>query len=543
MDWKPAFRKAVESFKTSKFDEALEFLNRVGQAVENGGGEQYVVLDSRSAVYSKLGEMRLALLDAKKVIQLAPTRWQGYSRAARLFLEVERFEEARKMADAALSRLPPEDTKARSSLVSLIGEIKETRRRVTCHMANLPYDLLIEIFRYLVDYDALNILLVSRISKQLRNVALISPSLWGTLVLTNKSPVRKSSWWIERSKGRIRELCLRRTLSDDGKWTLENLEGIQWSGVRILRLEDFDLVDYLRKREDVEGVLPSLEEIDIKDKLLDSSRDPFIAQFASQVRRLTLEGSYVAIPKMSTNSLTHLTLRRVTPCRATELLNLLSANPQLQELYLEGSFTFQPHTAPASKIFLLNLTTLEACCQPQLFRFLFLPALEVFRFRRSTDINIIINSLVASSTTSLTEISIVSCAVSTPLILQLLGMNPLLTTLVLNHLASTSNAVVEALVAPSQTSPLCPALTHLDVSYCPDVGTGPLSRLVKNRRAVADEETPSTSETSSQRPAALQTIRVDGCPGIDPDFLPWFRQRVPSFSCVYMSKKDASWKR
>ncbi|KAL0069826.1 hypothetical protein AAF712_003096 [Marasmius tenuissimus] len=534
MDWKKDFKKAVQCFKSSKFDEALEYLNK---AIDNGGHEEHVVFDSRSAVYAKLGETRLAILDAKKVIQLGPARWQGYTRAARLFFQVNRFAEAQTMADAALRRVPPDDQKNRTSLLSLVSEIKDTRRRTTCHINTLPYELLSEIFQYLVNLDHTNTLLVSRTSKHFRDIALHSPALWGTLVLSNKSPVRKTSWWIEKSKGRIKELHIRRGVLDDSKWALDLLEGIQWRNLRVLRLEDIDLTDYLTKHKDVDGFLPSLEEIDIRDKLLDTSRDPFVSQIASQARRLTLEGSYVKLDRLTSTSLTHLTLRRTTGCHSRDLPALLAANPDLQELCVDVILA-ETRAPPSSRIALPNLKTLEACSPTQIFQCLSAPALTVVRVRQSMNIDPFLTNLIQNNTTLLTELSIMSCGAATPIVLELLRMNPSLNTLVLN--LASANPVVEALAS----STLCPALTHIDVSHCPDIQTGPLHRLVKSRLAVeVDSETLSGEGTSSQRPAPIDTIRVDGCPRIESDFIPWFRQRVPTFSCVYMTKKAASWKR
>ncbi|KAG7088347.1 hypothetical protein E1B28_012351 [Marasmius oreades] len=536
MEWKSDFKKAIESFKYSKYDEALISLNR---ALEHGGREHYVVFDSRSAVYSKIGELRLALLDAKKVISLAPTRWQGFSRAAHLFLQFNRFVEAQKMADAALKRLPADDLKNRASLLALIGEIKTARSRVTCHLATLPNELISEIFHYLVDFNPINVLLISKISGHLRNVALNTPSLWRTLVLTKKSPVRKSAWWIERSRGRIRELSLRRSLLEENRWTLENIKGILWDHLRILRLEDFDLTQVLEKHAQV-GQLPSLEELELRDKLLDTSRDRFIIRF-SHLRRLKLEGSITSLPDKFPSTLRYLSLQRIPERCLDRIFSLLASNPHLEALCLDTTFA-EFWKTPTTVISLPYLTTLEICCLPQLFRFLTFPTLAVLRIKKNANIDMIIQSLVENGTGLLTEISVISCAVSNALFLQLLSMNPLLQSLVLNHLAYTANPVLEALAPPSQAGALCPALTHVDFSNCPDVQTGPLARLVKSRLAIEKETTPE-GESSVRRPAPIDVIKVDGCPRIDAEFIPWFRQRVQTFSCIYMTKKAASWKR
>ena len=41
----------------------------------------------------------------------------------------------------------------------------------------------------------------------------------------------------------------------------------------------------------------------------------------------------------------------------------------------------------------------------------------------------------------------------------------------------------------------------------------------------------------------IQTLIVNECPRVEADVLPWLRGNVPRFSCRYMKKKAASWKR
>ena len=85
--WEASFRKGVIAFRTSKYEKALEMFDEVlswpilfifnfindewPQAIANGG-ELYNVYDSRAAALEKLGKIKPALRDSRRVIELAP---------------------------------------------------------------------------------------------------------------------------------------------------------------------------------------------------------------------------------------------------------------------------------------------------------------------------------------------------------------------------------------------------------------------------------------------------------------------------------------
>jgi len=93
---------------------------------------------------------------------------------------------------------------------------------------------------------------------------------------------------------------------------------------------------------------------------------------------------------------------------------------------------------------------------------------------------------------------------------------------------------------------LCPHLAHVNFSNCPDIQTGPLLRLVKSRLTPLTTTTEAANEEDAQvipTLAQIESIVVDGCPQIEPNALPWLRANVRMVSCVYMTKKAATWKR
>lgn len=92
--WKQLFQKGVAMFRAGQLDDALALFTEVGhhgrliyagaysayQALSLEANE-YTLYDSRAAVNEKLGKTKDALRDCKRVIDLAPQRWQvrGYS--------------------------------------------------------------------------------------------------------------------------------------------------------------------------------------------------------------------------------------------------------------------------------------------------------------------------------------------------------------------------------------------------------------------------------------------------------------------------------
>ncbi|KAK7024399.1 hypothetical protein VNI00_016340 [Paramarasmius palmivorus] len=541
MEWKTDFKRAVVSIKQGRLEESLGLMNK---AVQNGGDQQHVVYDSRAAIYEKMGKVREALMDAKRAIRLAPARWQSYARASRLFLQIRRFDEAQKVLDVALPKLSYADQQGRDALTSLENEVRETRRRYTCHIGTLPIELLAEIFQYLVDGDSTNALTVTRMSRHWRNVALNTPSLWQTLILSKKSPVRKCEHWIQRSKGRITELRLLKALSSDLDWKPYHLRGIQWEHLRILRIEELDMAGFLEETENIRS-LPRLKTLDIKDTAETVSRSHFIARWSPTVQHLSVEGtrSYAVLPFQNPyHSLLSLTLRRVCIDTLDNLYAVLELNPLLEVLCLEGIVeTFD--NRPKSDLTLPHLHTLEVSfCTPTAFTFLTLPSLKKVYIKGGATIDAILKKLLDNGSRSVEELSIIGCALSSKLLIRLLSTNPALESVTLNYLASASNPVIEALASSQSDIILCPSLQHIDVSRCPDVSTGPLIRLVKSRLPI-NEHRSDEGDTASPVVNPIRTLRVDGCPGIEAKFLPWFREQVESFSCVYTTRKEASWKR
>ncbi|KAL0945438.1 hypothetical protein HGRIS_000928 [Hohenbuehelia grisea] len=208
--------------------------------------------DSRSSAYAKLGRTALALADAKRAIDAAPQRWQGYARAARVFLQSGRAAQAGIMARMAKERC---DEKRRAEMERLEDEVKEAARKSessnasssipsatsngkqkgrdvfpTSPLQNLPIEVFVTICEYAlsstticaayqaspcssVDRDSdTNVLTLSHVCGRWRAIVQSAPSLWRTLTLTTSKPVEKAKLWLGRSRGVLHELVLRKDI-------------------------------------------------------------------------------------------------------------------------------------------------------------------------------------------------------------------------------------------------------------------------------------------------------------------------------------------
>jgi len=522
----------------------------VCQALQNGGSQQPIVYDSRAAIYEKLGRTKEALLDVKSAMRLAPNRWQCYARGARLFRQCSMWEKALNMIDIAMRKIPVESSASRAELIALKEELESSQKQATCHLAKLPVELLTEIFKSLVLDDSVNVLLLARICKHWRGIALNTPFLWSTLVLSKKRPVLKSLWWTQRSRGRIHELRLRQSLTLDTGWSFDNLRDLSWDYLRICHLESFDIVPCL-KNSCRRNVLSNLAELSVCDKGA-PARDPLLAQLESPLQRLYLEGASFQLTSLSANvtSLVSLVLRRTSQQTLDSLCTILLANPLLENLTIETT-NFKPLTElPSSTLTLPHLTTLDLCghgLPPDLFQAISCPAVRNVRIRQCLSASAVLERLLEDEAKELVQLTIASCAISSSVVLQLLTNNSLLESVTFNRLSGVATPALDALSSPE----ICPRLKHLDVSHCPDIKTGPLVNLIKSRSPiVAAADLVSSESVSSEEPLTpvpsverIDSLVVDGCPYVESDFIPWFQKRLGHFSCVYQSGREARWKR
>ncbi|KAH9038401.1 hypothetical protein EDB85DRAFT_1933757 [Lactarius pseudohatsudake] len=125
---------------------------------------------------------------------------------------------------------------------------------------------------------------------------------------------------------------------------------------------------------------------------------------------------------------------------------------------------------------------------------------------------------------------------------------------ILNYIGDDFNVVAESLTKPgvallrdsssedSKLIPtklpiLCPALGVLDLSQSADLTTDTVMRIVNERIALAgsrdDGRYQLPGEDGDRVVSCIRALKVDECPRIGADMLPWFRENVPMFSCRY----------
>ncbi|KAJ7259522.1 hypothetical protein B0H12DRAFT_416216 [Mycena haematopus] len=539
MAWTEHLKKAKAHLKCSRLDDSL---NEINEALRVGGDCDYTVYDSRAAIYERQGKSKSALQDVKNVIRLAPAHWQGYARASRLFFAVRKLDEAITMADMALSRLDPSDSLRRHKLEELKHEVLEHRRRQIYHFGKLPVEIIGAIFETVVASDWSRVLTIWAVSRHWYNIALNTPNLWSTLVLTNRHPARHAQRWIERSKGRVREISLRSTLPR----SIVNFEGLSWSHLRICKLENHDIAEYIGGRSKLHR-LSKLEELHVKASL---NCDHLLCIPDSALRRLTLDGLRFSWDILASNhrNLTSFEVRN-SPVQPTleAMMVILESNPTLEQLIMDLDTSGPLCSSSPSPVILPNLHTLHLANTPWIhfFAFVTTPSLETLHLSRIRRVEL---GPLMEQQPQLISISLNSCLVQSLHVLMLLSISPKLRSLQLTRLDAIPDEVLKALVdPPAPETPMCPALSELDVSHSPAVQTSSIVALL-NSRNPQTERNVGLTEVVRELPAVpapvrIKTLKADGCPQIQPNFIPWFKTRVEAFSCVYMTKREASWKR
>lgn len=494
------------------------------------------------------------------------------------------------MVQLALERVSADDTKRRAELVTLqvqISEDMERRRHIASqsfyHFGKLPLEVAVEMFSLALAQDHAQVVVLAQVCKNWRTAILNTSAFWGTLVLTDRHPLKKMKVWRERSEGRLVELCLRRELcataispgSDD-------MRAIPMASIRILRIGrgfPYHWVNlYIRSLK--EEVWRNLHELELSDCL---SLSPLLwSQPEMQLRRLTFSN---VSPLWNTSTTCLRRLEQLVyqgPLQKQELLDLLillQENLSLQKLVLrifDSLLASQSLIELPSDLQFPSLTELEISDYSSIFiTHLFptfsLSSLRSFTLSRVTTIDIFLRHLLNRGYASnLVEFRAHLSALTATTVVAFLHEAKALKTLELTHIGGSQlNTVLEALATPVSLSPplvednsarattspqvLCPALRHVDFSHCPDIRSGPLVRLVKLRLPPAASSPDDAlgdlgaeaglSNTETTQVAPIETLIVDSCPTVEADILPWLRSKVPVVSCVYLTKKQAAWKR
>ena len=517
-------------------------LNESSQSVTKGGTASQL-FDSRAAVHEKLGDLKTALEDARRVIDLAPHQWQGYARCARLFLRMKKPERATKMVDYALERVKPGDTPRKETLLALKQEvielttaIKRHISRTSYHFGNLPIEISHEIFCLLVEPDHTFVLTVAAVCNAWRSVALTSPPFWSTLVLTKKHPARKAKLWIQRSGGRILDLKFVEGCPSDPKLSLF-LRGLRWETLRTLDTQ-VSIVDIIGP---VGANISQLDQLRITDTNADSAGK--LLGLMPNVRTRSLEIRGASLPfrdvcHILTDCHT-LSFHSSGPSHISDIIRIISESQNLTVLSMStGVLVLDIPSAEFAEVVLELPNLRQLDLKPSNLLLIMLcratmPSLTSLKLSQFVSIDIQLSDFLARyPSTTLTDIMISRCPVPYSHLISLLQASPHLRTATFEGI-SDINEVVEFLAAapPDVTQGFpCPSLEKLDLTSCATLRSGPIVRLVKERAMNEDV-------------ATIGTLLMDYCSLIEPEVRDWLGRNVPSFSCVYTRKKDGRWKR
>ncbi|KAH7888598.1 hypothetical protein F5I97DRAFT_722507 [Phlebopus sp. FC_14] len=558
MSWKNPFQEGVACFKRGSHSEALAHMD---QAITLQS-DNFTIYDSRAAVHEKLGNTKAALLDSKKVIDLAPDRWQGYARSARLFYTLKKYGPAVKMVDYALSRLRLDDIRLHARLLELRDQSISARNtlekqqqaclaRNSYFLGKLPVEILVHIFDTLISYDHTLVIKLSHVCNHWRRIIIDTPFLWHTLVISDKHPVRKANTWLQRSKSRIAALCFSASLSPlTGATTLPQLKSLSWGHLSSLHISQALLVALQSQFSD----LPM-------SQMFSNLRELTVYECSSPLKFLFLNGKWKlkilrlgGIVYMEEEWWQH--IQQLTELHLSHNIihfsnAALMANPQLESLVLDlgvltnfGDTASPPH--PMSS--LRNIEFRNVATPRPLLHSISAPSITSLHiFNSSSGVDDAICHLINHERSSLLELRIGNCSLSSSAVITVLDRSPCLESLQLYSVQGVANDVLEHLAGrhsvPEDRMKVenglrCPSLKHVDVSHCSDLLTGSVYRLVKSR--LQDESQTSGLSSSCCK---IESLRVDGCPNLDAEMLSWFRSKVAKFSCVYMTKKEARLKR
>lgn len=466
----------------------------------------------------------------------------------------------------ALFRTKTEDAKRRGDLSNLKEmvlkerkQLEEKSRRNQNHFKKLPVEIFGDICWISVSQDSASLIVLLHICKYWRQAAWHNPRLWGTLTLSSRRPVDKAKLWIARSNGRIRELNARfGLLSDHTFLPSEHLRGIQWEYLRVCRANNWDFHLFLQSLN-MTHILANLEEQEITGQhVYGSERREFFEE--SNLQRLTLVKTSLSWDVLSlyAKNLRKLSAHYVLTTESP--ISIFQNNPRLETLIIVKNDIL----ASFPDVALSELKHLELHSEFGSAQLLSIPMpklelLHISRCPQSLDLPL--TKMTQSGPLHLTDVSLSYCKASPSTLIELLLAAPALRSLELSRFTALAD-VLEALASsgtpsPSNFSktalevPLCPLLINIKVTHCADVTTGPLMRLIKCRLPKVDEEKDTDDDisqaSSSKVPvgsvARIQSMTVDGCPRVEAECIPWFRTHVQQFSCVYLTKSLASYRR
>ena len=417
----------------------------------------------------------------------------------------------------------------------------------------MPIEVFGEIVRIVVEEDHTALIPLLHVCRRWRTVIESTPCLWAKLVLTSRRPKPKAKLWIERTNGDLKELVVEMGASFSSNWPGESLDGLQWDNLLCIRSHRWDFFPYLRSigKEaamanwigmvvDSGGFIPlprnlsgpfSLHSLSLNRTNVDPNRTNFFDLF---------------------NVLRSCTIRR---CYATTSLwaSVLKANPLLERLELQSVMSRDSTPLP-NVLELDHLTTLEATSTVPIDIFTAkMPHLRNLRLSLPCyNTDVFIRHLIDTLVGGLIELKFHGCRLndSTNLIF-LLRLSPNLQVLEFSGITIGVASLINALAAhytpppssehrllcdepPSDPPPvLCPKLTHVNFSGCPEVQAGLLMRLIKSR-LIGDQSV--DLQTTQIEVSKIESLIIDSCPNVEKEWVKRMEELVSHVSCCYTTK-------
>lgn len=466
------------------------------------------------------------------------------------------------MIGLALSCVRLGDTKRREELLKLQVEITNYQeavvareRRMQNRMLLLPVEIYNEIFEFILEEDNAQIITLLHICTHWRQVVWGSPGLWRTLVLSKSHADKKAELWLERSKGRIREL---RVLSDyDSKYLPGRpsfLEKLDWSYLRVCGFLSSRIMKFLRPPAMFQELVAlELDPNDDVHPVLNNLSDFSSTKMRSlSIHRTHFHLEHLLHPFPLVSSLSF----QSCVITLTNLAEFFLANPQIKSFHSHTnrvqSTLLPTSVSPSDLPKLENLSTLEIVADSWASTMLLfdIPFLQVARFGYLTDphFSASLRHWASTSPKFLAELKLDHVAIKSSAVLEVLCASPALEVLTLTAMYDTADTIINALSGQRNFAPslsegplpiLCPRLRHLDVSGCPDVATSSVHALVEQRLELSGltsrGESTTQGESMHQKVNRLEVLKMDRCPKIDVQWIPWFRQHVPYVTCIFAS--------
>jgi F-box/TPR repeat protein Pof3 len=491
------------------------------------------------------------------------------------------------MCSLALERLG-EDAKHDGRRRELTALRCQLEARTKCPIAGMPVELLLMVFDLVC-----RPVTVSLVCRRWREIALSHPTLWHSLVLaeSSKKALYKVQEWRRRSRGQVQKLIIRKSLGgvvliplDDHQMIhpddlamrdkiIAELRRLDLAHLKTCDLENVDVALFLAGLwGDISLPSPqSLETLSVSQSL--PGRGPPFGRIEctipvwTNIRALKISNMtcYWVAFTVFVRGLTSFEYNiSGSPIDFEPIYYLLQANPTLEKLVVGTNTGSSPHVIDVPEPLIMpHLRHVElsgVAVSPLSTRNLSLPSLQVLRLSQLPGPTMILESLVGDPGTSLAdlvELTMKNCSFQTLHLTLALFYAPSLEVLQLKG-DFDANAVAESLSSQSPTLPppltsesrshiptelpiLCPSLTVLDLSGSPNLRTGPVMRLVKERLGLAASQDSGKyrlpGQDSDQLVSCIRTLKIDECPHIEAEILPWFRKNVQQFSCRYTTEK------